>query len=908
MKIQVKRKAVDTVMLPLNQSTFNKKLMGEHNLAFSFVSITKLNLRIGDTLTYKGELLTINQEPNVKRDHLYQYDVIFEGHRHTLARFILKDEGAFTFSYVGKPDDFMFMFLECVNSVDSGWTLGEIEELEDVTIDFDKVDCLSALTMIAQAFEAEWDIRGKVISLKKTVGVAKDFPVSYGMGKGLYSLTRQSINDKVIVTRAYAVGGDKNLPEGVIGNLKLNDYIENNVDLYGIREGIFEDEEIYPKRTGTATAVSQSSEEIFTLTDTSIDFNLNGLKVEGETPKIVFKSGSLNGNDFEITSYNHSTKTIRYKANKDSNGNLFPFGVTVAEVGDKYTLIGIRMPQSYVDAAYAELTAGRLKYLSGNSAPRVVYDLELDLLELKRRETLPDAGDIIPVTDSELGVNENIRVTSVSYPGHYPDVLENGMTFTAEVGNEVTYTLIQKIQNDVKEQKEVVTQYSKQSWENDRRNAQALNEFIGKVLDPDGNLAQPLQQAIVGMFGTPSMYYDLDGISMSVNDGGDPNAFSMTAGRLIHRVFKIDGLPNGFIWNLDPFTITGLNPLKSYYLAAKCSKTSLTGEWVLTENQIPTEGDVAYWYFNFGILSSVLEGVRSFRATKGFTVISGGQIETDVITAFMINVKRLFAQLITVGSDGFVNAGISGLADLGNLSQRFWAGATEQNRYNAPFQVLNDGSMRALKGKVGNFNINETSLSIGSEDTWAAFMKSVFLYGDYFLLRDNGAVSGQRRELSWNLYKDQQGFPLASAVSIFNTMNTYSESSSYTNIGLELEASGGNHNYALYINKGAIRAKAIIHDFQEITAPNQTIDGEYSRVIINSGVQAADLSLPFYPKKGYEVTIKNISDNDFNLKSNNGSIIQADGSVTTSNSFRRFSVKTFFFNGQYWFETFNNSQ
>jgi len=907
MKIQVKRKAVDTVMLLLNQSTFNKKLMGEHNIAFSFVSVSKLDLRIGDTITYKGELLTINQEPNLKRDHLYQYDVVFEGHRHTLSRFILKDEVAFTFSYTGQPDDFMAMFLESVNTVDPGWTLGETEELEDVTIDFDKVDCLSALTMIAQAFEAEWDIKGKVISLKKTVGVAKDFPVSYGMGNGLYSLTRQSINDKVIVTRAYGVGGDKNLPEGVIGNLKLNDYIENNVGLYGIREGIFEDEEIYPKRTGTATAVSQSSEEIFTLTDTSIDFDLNGQLVQGETAKIVFKSGSLNGNEFEITSYNHATKTIRYKANKDSNGNFFPFGVTVAEIGDKYTLVGIRMPQNYIDAAYAELTEGRLKYLTGNSAPRVVYDLELDLLELKRRETLPDAGDIIPVTDSELGVNANIRVTSVSYPGHYPDVLENGMAFTAEVGNEVTYTLIQKIQNDVKDQKEVVTQYSKQSWENDRRNAQALKEFIGKVLDPDGNLAQPLQQAIVGMFGTPSMYYDLDGISMSVNDGGDPNAFAMTAGRLIHRVFKINGLPNGYIWNLDPYAITGLNPLKSYYLAAKCSKTSLTGEWVLTETQFPTEGDVPYWYFNFGILSSVLEGVRSFRATKGFTVISGGQIETDVITAFMINVKRLFAQLITVGSDGFVNAGISGLADIGNLSQRFWAGATEQNRYNAPFQVLNDGSMRALKGKVGNFNINETSLSIGSEDTWAAFMQSVFLYGDYFLLRDNGAVSGQRRELSWNLYKDQQGFPLASAVSIFNTMDKSSESG-YTNIGLEIEASGASHNYALYVSKGAIRAKAIIHDFQEITGTNQTIDAEYSRVLINSGVIAGDLSLPFYAKKGYEVTIKNISENDFFLKSNNGSIIQADGSATTTNTFKRWAVKTFFFNGQYWFETFNNSQ
>lgn len=741
MNIQVKRKGIDTVELPLNESTFTKKVMGEHNLAFSIVTAEKIDLRIGDTVTYKGETFTINQEPSVKRDHLYEYNITFEGNRHTLIRYILKDEGAFTFTYTGQPDDFMFMFLECVNGVDPGWTAGEVEDLEDVTIDFDKNDCLSALSMIAQAFDAEWDIRGKVISLKKTVGVAKDFPVSYGMGNGLYSLTRQSINDKVIVTRAYAVGGDKNLPEGVIGNLKLNYYIEKNVDLYGIREGIFEDEEIYPHRTGTATAVSQSNAELFTLTDTSLDFDLNGQLISGESGKIVFKSGSLNGNEFDISSYNHATKTIRYKANKDSNDNLFPRGATVAEIGDKYILTGIRMPQSYIDAAYAELTAGRLKYLNDNSAPRVVYDLELDLLELKRRETLPDAGDIIPVSDSELGIDENIRVTSVSYPGHYPDVLESGMTFTAEVGNEVTYTLIQKVQNDIKEQKEVVTQYSKTSWENDRRNVQALNEFIGKVLDPDGNLAEPIQQAIVGMFGTPSMYYDLDGISMSVNNGGNPNAFAMTGGRLIHRVFKIDGL--GFIWNLAPFSVTGLDPLKSYYLAAKCSKTSLTGEWVLTETQIPTEGDVAYWYFNFGILSSVLEGVRSFRATKGFTVISGGQIETDAITAYMINVQRLFAQLITVGSDGFVSAGISGLADQGNESQRFWAGATEENRYNAPFQVLNDGNIKSYKGEIGGFELTPTSFQSKVIDPGggATSPSSGIILSDWGVLSRNAGMS-----------------------------------------------------------------------------------------------------------------------------------------------------------------------
>lgn len=198
-----------------------------------------------------------------------------------------------------------------------------------------------------------------------------------------------------------------------------------------------------------------------------------------------------------------------------------------------------------------------------------------------------------------------------------------------------------------------------------------------------------MQQAIAGWFGTESMYYDLDEVQMVVNSGSDPNSFAMTSGRLIHKVYKIEGLGN--IWLLDPFNISGLNPLESYYLSAKVSRTALTGQWALSTEQIGTESEPSYWHFNFGVLSSVIEGERSFHPTKGFTLISGGQIETDVITAYLINVNRLFAQVITVGSEGFVNAGISGLADKAAESQRFWAGATEEDRYNAPFQVLDNG-------------------------------------------------------------------------------------------------------------------------------------------------------------------------------------------------------------------------
>lgn len=718
MKIQTYRNSHLHISLPLNKAIHNKRLMSEHTLVFTISTANVLDITIGDYLTYKGEVMTVNQEPQYAQSgsNVFEYVVTFQGARHTLERFRLKDEGAFVFDYFGDLNDYMFMFLECLNSVDSGWTVGELEHVEPFALEFNKVDCLSALNDIAEASKCEWQIIGKEITIKKTVGTARALTLQYGKDNGLYSLSRQTLVNSSIITRAYAVGGTQNLPEGYSKKqLTLDGYLDDpvSVDLYGVREGIFEDQEIYPKRTGSVTGIEQINDRTFSISDNSLDFDLNGQRIEGTEAKIVFKSGGLNGQEFAILSYSPTTKTIRYKANEDSSGNVSPFGAMVAEVGDLYTLIGIRMPESYVTSALSELEAKRLEYLNSNKVPRVVYELDTDILWLKRQNTELYEGDIVHVVDEKIGLNDNIRVTAVSYPALFP-VLEQGMKFTAEIGNEVTYTRIQKVEKDIKETKEVVTQVSKTSIENDRRNIQALNEFKGLVFDPDGNLENALIQAIAGLFGTDSMYYDLDGISLTVNAGNNANSINLTAGELIHKRYKIDGL--GYIWDLPVFNADGLIPTKPYYLAAKCSQTALTGEWVLTTDQQDVDSENGYWFFNLGILSSVIEGKRSFRPTKMFTMISGGDIETDTITAYFINVVRLFAQLISVGSDGYSNAGISGLADAGNSSVRFWAGATAENRNTAPYKVLNDGSMSATKGKIGGFEIDSTTLRSSNID------------------------------------------------------------------------------------------------------------------------------------------------------------------------------------------------
>jgi len=202
--------------------------------------------------------------------------------------------------------------------------------------------------------------------------------------------------------------------------------------------------------------------------------------------------------------------------------------------------------------------------------------------------------------------------------------------------------------------------------------------------------------------------------------------------------------------------------------------------------------------------------------------LKAGTITADKIVAYDLLVRQLatsdLPNKLTINEDGdnsikfrnsktgLVNAGVSGLTDKDEESLRFWAGSGDSDKYNAPFKVLANGALEATKGKIGNFTINTNKLSIGSENSWTPNSQTIALYQEYFLMRDNGAIGGQRRELSWNLYKNVMGSSISAATSVFNTMNTKTNSSinPSTNIGLEIEASGGDKNYALSIISGGI--------------------------------------------------------------------------------------------------------
>lgn len=612
------------------QTVFKHQLMGEHKIEARFTSYSVLPIQLGDYIKHKGENFYINQVPAVvKRSNAaYEYAINFEGEIYRLYNKIFMHEGAAEFDYFGDAESLLTLIVNNINATDSGWTKGAIADTESKLFRFENDTCRTALTKIADEFQLEFSLAAREISLVKAVGHDTNLLFEYGKGKGLYQLTRNAIDDKNVVTRVYAFGGDKNLGADYRDGAKKlvfeDRYLESNINLYGIIEGVVNFPNIYPHRTGTVTATA----EINKIIDSGIDFNINNFLLEGLVATIVFKTGDLAGSEFEITNYNHITKEIRFNPITEANDYQLPNDTFKPAVGDTYTLVNIKMPETYQEAAEDELEGATRDWLAENDHPRVSYALNIDRFHAEDEGIELHIGDKVQAKDVPLNVDSTIRAIGISYP------LIDPFRITATIADFVAYTAQEKaIARGIDTAKEVV-QVDRTRTEASRRNAMRYKQLQSLIFDPDGNLQPGLItaetiQALMAVIGTDSMDFHLSGVMISPNYLGNPNNLDLSAGQLVHNVYEIEGL--GSIWDMTAATFDDLDPAKAYYVYAKCSKSQLSGTWEISETQVHTNDTPGFWAFNLGILYNVADGYRDFDFTNGQTRIIGDNITTGRI-------------------------------------------------------------------------------------------------------------------------------------------------------------------------------------------------------------------------------------------------------------------------------------
>ena len=621
-----------------------RQLLGEDIIKSSFNSHDILDIAIGDYIIYDSVKYYVNNLPNVKKNatNSFSYNITFESEYYELLKTQFMDlDGNSDFDLVGDLETFIDLIVTNMNRTHSDWTKGTCDQtnVDYKLLNFSKYNCMQVLQKLCNDFEGEFYFDGKDICFTDKAGSDSGYTFIYK--QGLRNIQRTTLSEKNIITRLYAFGSEKNLSSDYRDHskrLKFVDgglsYLEKNVGEYGTIEHteIFED--IYPHREGTISAVDGA--DITKFSDSGMDFNLNDYLLPGVTAKLHFNSGDLGGYEFEVSAYNNATKEFTIIAYKDEVGYEMPNATLKPAIGDKYVLLEIYLPQSYIDTAETALQAKAQTYLDDNCDPRVTYILTPDPRYFKTHFIDLKAGDFITIEDTDLGIDVMTRIVELTKS------VADEYKYTLKLTDHLEVQLIQRLYSEQEDLKEKIEIGYGGDIIRSRRNWRTSEELRTMVFDTDdyfdmGNIRPASVETSMLSVGAKSTQFILKEIEVEANYESDVSKFHASAGSLIHLSIA-DEIRT---WTLSANDQDSLVDGTPYYIYAKCTKDpGYTGQVIVDSVQRKFDDDPTYYYFLIGVLHSVVDSVRGISLTYGQTIINGkfiktGKIESTDETAYL---------------------------------------------------------------------------------------------------------------------------------------------------------------------------------------------------------------------------------------------------------------------------------
>lgn len=684
-------------------ATQNSSLMGDDNIQLSIVSTELIDFAKGDKITVNGEEYTIRTKVTreIVNDRYYTYEPVFYGVMYDLMKTLYRNTDANgnstsnTFDLTYSIKDFVKVLIYNVERDYPGvWKFDEenCPDTEPRTISFSTNNCLQALQTFCSEDNFDLDFLITQSDGVRTIHIGKfgskvvppgggDY-FEWGKGNGLYKLKEQKVDDKSIITRLWVEGGTTNIrsdyrnyserlqlpyPQRLNKNahtlsdgtvvpaeselIGISDDSKRYLEDADLRDALGSDEDantyddIYPKRTGTVTAIVD--DDINSFIDDTMDFDLNKKDSDGNTlylissvsAKITFISGLLAGQQFELSEYDHSAKKFKLIAYTDSRGLTIPTTDSTAYrigVGDQFKITDINLPTSYEDNAEEELWYAGMEDFLPMTQARAQYGLTfdrkyfLDSMADDSETCLFHVGDYVPIKDERFGIEKNIRIQKVTRNL----LLDHDYTLT--LSDTTAISIASQTVIDVKQHEIIIENNRLRDLNKARRGWRTTEELRTMVYDTDGyfdtdNIRPNSIDTNMLTVGSKSQQFVLIDVVLQANVGGYANRFNAGAGTLAHLTIDDTQIRQ---WSM-PFTEFTLASNKGYYLFAKCSKTGDSGSWYMTQEQLkfePTE-DPNNYYFQVGILSSLYsdDNFRDFATTYGFTRINGNTITTGRI-------------------------------------------------------------------------------------------------------------------------------------------------------------------------------------------------------------------------------------------------------------------------------------
>ena len=406
-------------------------IMNKNEVSVTVVTDTIPDIQEGDFIRVGGIKYKINRASEFadKSSVNHTTTYLFEAPEYTLIDKILTNKitQSTRVTLTGKLRDWLELLIWNVNKtddnplgVDTGWQLGNIPDTEYMTLSFDGIDCRSLLSELASAYGYEYYVHDHTINYVSRIENERNLTFTQGQGGGLYEVEQSNVDSGDVTTRVYPVGGTKNMAPGEgdeEGRLMLPEkYLENFSETNRAVEKKIVFDDIHPSFTGFVENPTGENYREFICRD--IDFNIDELAI-GDDARINFLTGDLMGKSFEFKWDNSNKKiTLIYQedelapiAPETQSRPLIPSAAKHLRGGEEFNFTGIRLGESYKQAAISKLREKATDWLAFNSQKRVKFTLDVDYRYMRKKGGL-ECGDLITVSIPSRNISRIIRIVS----------------------------------------------------------------------------------------------------------------------------------------------------------------------------------------------------------------------------------------------------------------------------------------------------------------------------------------------------------------------------------------------------------------------------------------------------------------------------------------------------------------
>lgn len=686
MKIHFNNKEIDILV---DTSSYRyTALQNVGTLYLYFASEEFINIPVGAYCIYKNITYYLMDPDDFKKksSRNFEYTLVMYDIGAILGKYKCRDivSKRLKFDYTAKPHEHLQLIVDNLNMRDSGWKVGECIEAEEKTINYNHIFCSEALPTIADTFKTEYEIDPaiKTIHLRKVeYNKGEPLPLEYGKDKGFVpGLGRSNKDGNRPVTILYVQGGEQNIDFSKYGSKELllpknqrleyegRAYVSDAEGLYikradttltDVQEDSLDCSLISPKRVGSVSnvVVSDKEKNFYDFIDSSIpdDLNFEDYVIEGNNMTVIFQSGMLAGSnkEFEVK-YVHKERKFLITP-QEIDGQIMPNDIYKPNLGDKYAVFGIQLPDAYIcnnstkEGASWDMFREAAKYLYENEDPKFTFKGELDSIYSKKRwlsigGKIKLGGYILFKDPQFIPEGIKIRITSIKEYIHrpYSPIIELSNTTTGvTVSSELNKIESNEVKTDNQYKNSI--QFTKRRFRDAKETISMLNDAL---LHFSGSISPISVQTMSLLVGDESLQFRFVNnktnptqVEYLVTYDSKKKVLSAPGGILQHMTIGIDTLSSGHkaseykFWDIEKYTSPTLTETVGYYLYVKANKNGTTGSYVLSKNAIKLEGVEGYYHFLVGILNSEFEEDRSFVELFGFTEILPGRITTDRIVS-----------------------------------------------------------------------------------------------------------------------------------------------------------------------------------------------------------------------------------------------------------------------------------